>query len=132
MYAFVLLDDDRSKLLAMFPPNFDRVIAHHVTMCKKNNAPAFENYLDEIYEGEVIGYVTDSRCLETLVVDMFFDTRISHQCDGKRLHCTWSLDPSANWEDTEKLVKPVNSNDLIRLYEVQSVAPVRFRAILKK
>ena len=126
-YSFVLDENERSKLLSLYPPKFSKVIANHVTMCMKQNVAAFDKYLDEFYDGVIIGMVTDGRSIEAMIVDMNFNGKISHQCDGRRLHCTWSLDPDEEWEETGKKVKPVNSNDLIKLYDAVKIGPIKFK-----
>lgn len=99
--AFILKNTSRSKLLSLFPPKYDKVIAHHVTYqfgVNKDNV-----ILPEIYDLNVVGYANDENGIEALIVEFNGTTK---RLDGGTYHITWSLDHKQGY-------KPKHSNDLI-------------------
>ena len=110
--AFVLDNKSRELLLKAFPPLFDKVICHHVTI-KFNDVHEddVDQFLD-VKEISVVGYISDEY-LEALVVKIH-DT--SKREDGGTYHITLSLDPSKR--------KPVDSNKLLKSKEYVKVTPV--------
>jgi len=99
MYTGYLLPElEKQKLLAMFPPKFPDVVAHHVTYQFGANS-----VLPPMANTYVSGYACDDAGIEALIVSVD-GTRLRD--DGKIYHITWSLDRSAGF-------KPVDSNKLI-------------------
>ncbi len=94
-----LTKHSRDELLALFPPCFPDVLAHHITLNMTGNAPASAQV-------KLLGIAIDPRGLECLVVSVD-GTEI--RPDGKVFHITWSIDRSAGF-------KPVNSNNVIEKY----------------
>lgn len=97
--AYVLSEETREALLDRFPPKYEKVIAHHVTVDfgVPEDAP-----VPPEADVKVVGYADNGEGLEALVVSVDGEKRRE---DGKYYHVTWSLDP-------EKF-KPVDSGDLI-------------------
>ena len=100
--AFVLDKSSREKLLKAFPPLFDDVICHHVTLMFNNvDEDTVEQYID-VKKAKVVGYVSD-KSLECLVVEI---NGSSKRNDGGTFHITLSLVKGKR--------KPVDSNALLK------------------
>lgn len=101
--AYVLTEESRAKLTALFPPKFPKHIGHHIThrfgVPRRENVPYGEQTTGWF---EVYGYAEDDG-IEALVVKVGGK---EFRPDGKRYHITWSLDPS-------KGRKPNDSNGVI-------------------
>lgn len=97
--AYTLTDESRQMLLDKFPPKYDKVIAHHITV--EFGVPEDTEVPPEA-DVRVIGEGDSGDGLQALVVSVNGSTR---RPDGKTFHITWSLDP-------EKY-KPVDSNELL-------------------
>lgn len=100
--AFVLSGETRDRLRAIFPPKFQRVVLHHVTVA----FTLTEESYNRLYMGlrgatwAVVGYTNDSG-LEALVVEVNGGTQRE---DGSTYHVTLSLAPGR---------KPVESNAVL-------------------
>ena len=96
--GWVLTEATRKTLLEMFPPKYDKVVAHHITF-------AF-NVTEEDVPPEaiasVVGYRDSFDGLEVLVVEVNGSTE---RDDGSVYHITWSLDPD--------MYTPKDSNKLL-------------------
>ena len=101
--AYVLTEETREALLERYPPKYDKVIAHHVTV---NGGAKKDASLPEPAHLKVIGEADSKDGLQALVVSVDGAYRRS---DGKVYHITWSLDPDK--------YKPVDSNELVDDYE---------------
>ncbi len=100
--AYTLTEESRTALLEVFPPKYEKVIAHHITVefgVPQDAEPPPEAELRVIGEGDT------GDGLQALVVSIDGSTQ---RPDGKTYHITWSLDP-------EKY-KPVDSNALLADY----------------
>jgi hypothetical protein len=108
--GWLLPDQARHKLLAMFPPLFPEVVAHHITY----EFPAKPmSILPSATEAQVFGYATDGVSLECLVVAIEGTTE---RPDGKTYHITWSL-------DREKGGRPFKSNLVLARQGFERVYP---------
>ena len=103
--AYVLTSASREALLKKHPPQFDKVIAHHVTYCFPDLNPP-----PPCTRVQVIGYATttahptfNERSIECLVVRVL-GTEV--RPDEHLFHITVSLDP--------KTTRPVHSNHLLK------------------
>ena len=95
-----LLDgEDRDRLLALFPPAYGNVVAHHVTLGLGTEAAL---PLPRETEGVVVGSTDDGAGVQALVVEMSGATR---RPDGSTYHITWSLADGR---------EAVESNDVLR------------------
>ena len=91
--------DQRDLLLERFPPQYENVVADHVTL----NAQADEDTpLPREVEAEIIGRADDGSSLECMVVKVDGTTE---RPDGSVFHITWSLGPAR---------KAKESNDVLR------------------
>ena len=77
---------DRERLLARFPPRYERVVADHVTF-KPGEADA---PMPRVSHGTVVGRADDGRGVDALVVELDGSTE---RPDGSTWHITWSLGP---------------------------------------
>ncbi len=84
--CWVLNEEDRTRLLATFPPEFENVVAHHVTHAYDvpENTP-----LPCATLGTVVGEIIDNG-VQAFVVEVNGNTI---RPDGFRYHITWSLAP---------------------------------------
>jgi hypothetical protein len=83
--GWLLEAEDRTRLLALFPPAYERVIAHHVTL-RAGVRPDFPP--PRASEGMVIGRADDGFGVQALVLEIDGSTR---RPDGSIWHVTWSL-----------------------------------------
>lgn len=97
--CYLLTDKTLEKLLELFPPKYERTIAHHITVrfkgINKDDFPPEETI-------QVIGYVDSKDGLEALVAQVGDSSK---RPDGSVYHITWSLRGS---------YKPYDSNLLLR------------------
>lgn len=102
-------EQTRDKLLALFPPAYERVIAHHCTL----KFGVDDKYpLPTATQAQVVGTVDDLMGVQALV--LMIDGSTSRP-DGSVYHITWSLGPGR---------KPVDSNKVIAHQGYKPVAPV--------
>lgn len=93
-------EDSKTKLLKIFAPKFNDVIAHHITL----KFPVKSNSDDPpAVSASVVGYACDDS-LECLVVEIDGTTE---RPDDKTYHITWSL-------DREEGRTPSQSNALLK------------------
>jgi len=94
-----LPETERELLLRRFPPEYENVIADHVTL-RTGATP--ETPLPRKPEARVVGRADDGESLECLVVALDGTT---DRPDGSTYHITWSLGPGR---------KARESNDVLR------------------
>src|SRR5829696_5111883 len=97
--GWLLHPEDRNRLMAVFPPAYPKVVAHHVTL-RAGVPPDFP--LPTETEGFVVGAADDGAGVQALVVEIGGSTR---RPDGSTYHITWSLADGR---------EAVESNDAIR------------------
>jgi hypothetical protein len=88
--AWLIPEDERERLLDLFPPRYPDVIAHHVT----DHFPANGAPLSDITTGTIIGHADDGIGIEALIVEIDGSAK---RWDGKVLHITWSMDRSLKY-----------------------------------
>jgi hypothetical protein len=100
--AYPLPNNVRSELLDLFPPKYDRVVAHHVTYEFDVPSSAINQVPQHLWSPTivVVGY-QDINGVEALVVEVEGTTI---RKDGKIYHITWSLSPGK---------KPMESNAML-------------------
>jgi len=101
-------DYEKNRLLEKFPPIFDNVVAHHITL--EYDVSKDIELPEQIY-GIIVGHAHDEN-IEALVVSI--DGTITRP-DGSFFHITWSMGDGA---------KAVQSNKLIKDYGFETVAPI--------
>ena len=100
MYTgYQLSEKSRKKLLQLFPPKYDRIIAHHITeqfgTYKDDPAPEMPESV------KVVGYIDSGDGVEGLLVAI---NGMTARQDGSKYHITWSLDGGR---------KPVETNNYV-------------------
>ena len=111
--GWILDEPDRSRLLERFPPRFDRIVAHHVTLWgHRERAPVPPPAVMA-----VIGHAADT-AIEALIVTV---DGSAERPDGGTFHCTWSLDPMSDRV-------PKDANAMIAVRNWTSCAPLPFSA----
>jgi hypothetical protein len=98
---------DRSRLLGIFPPKFSKVIGHHITFQYGTDD---QSAMPELHNVAVVGYVSDNKGIEGLVIAINGDTT---RPDGSTYHCTWSLDPDKQYNE-KMTYKPVVTNLVLK------------------
>lgn len=110
-----LSEAERTRLLALFPPRYPDVVAHHVT--ERFGVP--ETALPPAAASLLVTHVADDgKGVQALVVAV---NGQSKRADGRTYHVTWSLDRSSG-------AKPMHSNRVIEAGQFEPVEPVLFRA----
>ncbi len=91
--------DERERLLQLFSPRYENVIADHVTL---RAGATTGTPLPRKPEARIVGRADDGRSLECLVVELDGTT---DRPDGSTYHITWSLGPGRS---------AIESNDVLR------------------
>jgi hypothetical protein len=91
--------DEREQLLRRFAPNYENVIADHVTL---RTGATRTTPLPRKPSARIVGRADDGASLECLVVELDGTT---DRPDGSTYHITWSLGPGR---------KARESNDVLR------------------
>lgn len=110
--GWLLHPEERNGLMAVFPPAYPEVVAHHVTL-RAGVPHGFA--LPTETEGFVVGMADDGAGVQALVVEIGLTTR---RPDGSTYHITWSLGPGR---------RAVESNDVIRDHGWTAGEPHRVR-----
>jgi hypothetical protein len=113
--GWTLPEQERARLLELFPPKYPDVIAHHVTL--QFGVPE-DAAAPESNTFAVVGVTDDGRQLQTLVVSVGGHTT---RPDGETFHVTWSL-------DRELGAKPKDSKRAIKRLGYSVVERVPFEA----
>ena len=112
--AYVLSLKTQSDLLRVFPPRYNKVVAHHVTVEVSNKEPE----LPPEAELQVVGRVDSGNGLEALVVAVNGNTQ---RPDGNTYHITWSIDSDSGYI-------PRDSKMLLAKKRYKPTRPVPFKA----
>ena len=106
--AYVLTKESRDKLLDSFPPVYENVIAHHITVVfgiPKNTHPP-----KKPKTVQVIGYINDGEGVEGLLVSVNGNT---NRDDGSKYHITMSLANGRKAVETNNYV-----NDVTKIHPI--------------
>ena len=114
-----LPETERELLLRRFPPNYENVVADHVTL-RVGATP--QTPLPARPSAEVIGRADDGRGLECLVVALDGTT---DRPDGSTYHITWSLGPGREARESNDLLRDRGWNYLEAPIPVE-LEPARF------
>ena len=99
----------RNMLLGLFPPKYLKVIGHHITFKFGTDDMSA---MPELLSATVVGYTTDNRGIEGLVVAINGTTE---RPDGSTYHITWSLDPNRQYNE-KMAYKPVVTNFVLKTH----------------
>ena len=111
--------DDRTRLLAQFPPRYANVIADHVTL-RVGATP--DNPLPHKPDARIVGRADDGKSLECLVVDLDGTT---DRPDGSTYHITWSLGPGRRARESNDVLRDLGWQPIASPMPVE-LEPARF------
>src|SRR5215210_6808877 len=111
--------DERAALLERFPPQYENVIADHVTL--RVGATA-ETPLPRKPEARIVGRADDGQSLECLVVELDSTT---DRPDGSTYHITWSLGPGRKARESNDVLRELGWNHVPTPIPVE-LEPARF------
>ena len=115
-----LPQEERERLLELFPPKYERTIADHVTL----HAGASEDSpLPKQFDCEIVGRADDEESLECLVVAVGGTT---DRPDGSTYHITWSLGPGRKAKESNDVLRERGWKRLERRIPVE-LEPARFK-----
>ena len=108
MYTgYLLTEKTRNELLALFPPKYEKVVAHHITEQFGVAATTRPPEMPETVT--VVGYIDSGDGVEGLLVEV---NGLIKRPDGSLYHVTWSLSEGRKAFETNKYVysaKPVEA-----------------------
>ena len=113
-----LAEDDRVKLLAQFPPKYENVVAHHVTL--QTNAE--REPLPAAVKAQVVGRTDDENGVEAMVVAIDGST---DRHDGSTYHITWSLGDGRRGRESNDVLRERGWDELDHPIPI-SLKPGRF------
>ena len=114
-----LLDkDDRERLLREFPPTFENIVAHHVTL----KSEAENDPLPPEVSAALVGRADDGTGVEAMVVSIDGTT---DRPDGSTYHITWSLAEGRRARESNAVLKERGWEKLDRPIPIK-VQPKRF------
>lgn len=102
--AFVLTPKSRADLLKMFPPQFERVLCHHVTLSFNVSPSDVEKFFGKAVVARVVGLARKDG-VECLAVSINQDR---FRSDGSFYHVTMSLAPGKKPVDSNKLANDID------------------------
>ncbi|EJL24500.1 CsbD family protein [Novosphingobium sp. AP12] len=112
-----LLDPERRRqLLAVFPPRYENVVAHHVTLASGQTG---DTPLPADRAGHVVGHVDDGESVEALVVAVEGAT---DRPDGSTYHVTWSLAPGRRAVESNDVIAKLGWDPLVAPQSLQLTA----------
>jgi len=110
---------DRELLLREFPPNYENVVADHVTL-RVGATP--DTPLPARPVAEVVGRADDGIGVECLVVSLDGTT---DRPDGSTFHITWSLGPTRKARESNDVLRDKGWDYVERPFAVD-LEPARF------
>lgn len=113
-------DGERERLLARFPPKYDRTVADHVTL---EAGASEETPLPQQVEAKVVGHADDGDSLECLAVEIDGTT---DRPDGSTYHITWSLGPGRKAKESNDVLRERGWTPLDRPIPI-NLDPAKFR-----
>lgn len=96
--GWLLAERDREKLLQQFPPKYENVVAHHVTM----KTQAGQEPVPPEVKAEMVGRTDDESGVEAMVVAIDGTT---DRPDGSTYHITWSLGEGRRARESNDVLK---------------------------
>ena len=114
-----LPSDERERLLERFPPQYENVVADHVTL---NVGASQQTPLPRDVDAEVVGRADDGKSLECLVVRIGDTTE---RPDGSIYHITWSLGPTRKAKESNDVLREQDWDHLEKPIPIE-LEPARF------
>ena len=103
--GWLLAEDDREKLLQQFPPQYEKTVAHHVTL----KTEAEQEPLPPEVKAQVVGRTDDESGVQAMVVAIDGTTA---RPDGSTYHITWSLADGRRARESNDVLKERGWEDL--------------------
>jgi hypothetical protein len=113
-------DSARERLLELFPPHYDRVVADHVTL---QAGASGETPLPRQVEARIVGQADDGEGVQCLVVEIDGTT---DRPDGSTYHITWSLGPGRKAKESNDVLRDRSWKHVDRPIPIQ-IEPARFQ-----
>lgn len=113
--AYNLTDEAKTALLQRFPPRYERVACHHVTV-----APNVEqdHELPAPAALRVVGYVDDGAGIEAVVVTV--DGNLT-RADGGTFHITHSLSEGRSKVESNHVIEKLGWNPVAEPFDIDGV-----------
>jgi len=111
--------EERERLLAMFPPRYERVVADHVTL--RSRVPV-DTPPPEPATGRIVGVADDGEGVQAYVVEVDGETA---RPGGGTYHITWSLGPTRQARQSNDVIADGGWTALDEAVEVR-LDPARF------
>ena len=96
--GWLLAERDREKLLQQFPPRYENVVAHHVTL----KTEAEQEPLPPEVAAEMVGRTDDESGVQAMVLAIDGTT---DRPDGSTYHITWSLGEGRRARESNSVLK---------------------------
>lgn len=116
--GWLLAEEDREKLLEQFPPHYDDVVAHHVTL----KGEAEEEPIPPTVRAQAMGIADDGQGVQAIVVAIDGTT---DRPDGSTFHITWSLGEGRRARESNDVLKERGWEELDHPIPI-SLEPGRF------
>ena len=96
--GWLLAKDDRERLLEQFPPKFEKIDAHHVTLKSEAKGDPIPGEV----RAAIVGRTDDEKGVEAMVVSIDGST---DRPDGSTYHITWSLGDGRRARESNEVLK---------------------------
>lgn len=120
MTGWKLPSDERDRLLEMFPPKHENVIADHVTL--RVGANAETPLPPKPGTARIVGRADDGESLECFAVELDGTT---DRPDGSTYHITWSLGPGRKARESNDVLQDQGFEPLAAPVDI-TLEPARF------
>jgi hypothetical protein len=114
-----LPEHEREGLLERFPPQYENVVADHVTL---HVGATSETPLPREVSADVVGRADDGESLECLVVRI---DETTDRPDGSTYHITWSLGPGRKARESNDVLREQGWNHIEKPIPIE-LEPARF------
>jgi hypothetical protein len=111
--------EDRERLLHLFPPKYENVVADHVTL---RTGATSSTPLPRKPDARIVGRADDGEGVECLVVELDGTT---DRPDGSTYHITWSLGPGRKARESNDVLRDKRWDTLDARVPIQ-LEPARF------
>jgi imidazole glycerol phosphate synthase subunit HisF len=116
--GWLLAEEDRERLLKQYPPRYENVVAHHVTL----KSDAANEPLPPEVDAKLVGRADDGRGVECMVVEI---DRTTDRPDGSTYHITWSLGAGRRARESNDVLRERGWQELDESIQIK-LEPGRF------
>lgn len=96
--GWTLDTSERAELLKRYPPRYEKIVAHHVTLA----TDAAQHPLPGPVRAAIVGHADDGLGVEAMVVAIEDEPG---RPDGSTFHVTWSLGDGRRARDSNDVIK---------------------------